>query len=226
MTSRIRTHLTYANVVASLALFLVLAGGTAVAASTFVSKSSQLRNGVVTNAKVRKGTLAADRLTRKARASLRGQRGLRGLPGTPGAPGAAGAPGAPGTPGPAGPSNAFSQMLSNTVNLKNVPSTIVASIQVPAGHYVISGSASLDNAEAAAGQIVCKLSGPAGTIPGSFRKLGMGATGGALEVEGYAATVAIVAAAPATLELRCDSLGSDVFVEDRSLVAIKVGSLN
>ncbi len=76
-------HLSYANVVASMALFLVL-GGSAVAASAIIKKPSQLRNGVVTNKKVKKGTLAADRLSKKARAALKGASGPQGAPGPAG----------------------------------------------------------------------------------------------------------------------------------------------
>jgi hypothetical protein len=63
MRQRIRSHLTYANVIATLALFLVLSGGTAVAlngSNTVFSddivdgqvKSADIVNGAVTPAKV------------------------------------------------------------------------------------------------------------------------------------------------------------------------------
>src|SRR5436190_9643405 len=42
MRQRIRSHLTYANVVATLALFLVIAGGTAAAVTYVVSSNSQV----------------------------------------------------------------------------------------------------------------------------------------------------------------------------------------
>lgn len=55
-----RRHLTYANVASTLCLFLVLAGGTAIAASHLAKNSvgpRQLRPGAVTGAKVKDGSL-------------------------------------------------------------------------------------------------------------------------------------------------------------------------
>lgn len=82
-----RRNLSYANVVATLALALALAGGTAYAAQKFVSKPKQLARGVVTNGKVREGTLGADRLRPAAREELTGRQGPAGPEGAPGAPG-------------------------------------------------------------------------------------------------------------------------------------------
>ncbi|HEX6229225.1 MAG TPA: hypothetical protein VFZ41_07150, partial [Solirubrobacterales bacterium] len=88
-------HLTFSNVVASVALFCAL-GGTAIAAKTLITKPSQLRNGVVTNKKVKKGTLRVNRLHKSARRALRGSRGPRGEQGTQGPQGPQGPPGADG----------------------------------------------------------------------------------------------------------------------------------
>ncbi|HEY2717279.1 MAG TPA: hypothetical protein VGI73_13750 [Solirubrobacterales bacterium] len=82
--------LTYANVVASLALFLVLAGGTAFAAPQFEKESvgtSALKKEAVTPAK----------LSKKAKSTLTGPAGPKG---------ATGAQGAQGAQGPAGPAGA------------------------------------------------------------------------------------------------------------------------
>jgi hypothetical protein len=92
-----RKRFSYANVVATLALAIAIGGGTAFAAVT-ITKSSQLKNGVVTNLKVKKGTLAADRLSPAARAALKGNVGPAGPPGPSGNPGA---PGSSGSTAPA-----------------------------------------------------------------------------------------------------------------------------
>jgi len=58
---RLRGRLTYANVTATLALFLVLAGGSAIAAKQVLPKNSvgtpQLKNGAVTGAKIKDGSV-------------------------------------------------------------------------------------------------------------------------------------------------------------------------
>lgn len=63
---RLRAHLTYANVVATLALFLVLAGGTAFAAKNLLPKNSvgtkQLKNGAVTGAKLKDGSVTGAKI--------------------------------------------------------------------------------------------------------------------------------------------------------------------
>jgi hypothetical protein len=63
---RIRGKLTYSNVVASLALFLVLAGGTAVAAKQMLPKNSvgtnQIKKGAVASAKLKNGSVTAGKL--------------------------------------------------------------------------------------------------------------------------------------------------------------------
>jgi hypothetical protein len=63
---RIRGKLTYSNVVATLALFLVLAGGSAFAAKQILPKNSvgtkQIKNGAVAAAKLKKGSVTAGKL--------------------------------------------------------------------------------------------------------------------------------------------------------------------
>lgn len=63
---RLHAHLTYANVVATLALFIALAGGTAFAAKNLLPKNSvgtkQLKNGSVTGAKVKDGSITSSKI--------------------------------------------------------------------------------------------------------------------------------------------------------------------
>jgi hypothetical protein len=85
--NRLRGHLTYANVVSTLCLFLLLGGGAAVAVTTVLPKNSvgakQLKAGAVTPVK----------LSTASKASLTGPQGP---------PGAVGPKGAPGQPGESG----------------------------------------------------------------------------------------------------------------------------
>lgn len=62
---RLRSQLTYANVVATLALFLVVAGGSALAASRLANNSvgaKQIKKEAITAAKIRKGAVTGSKI--------------------------------------------------------------------------------------------------------------------------------------------------------------------
>ena len=96
---RIRGKLTYANVMVTILAFIVLAGGSAFAATEMLPKNSvgpkQLRKGSVTTTKIAKSTL-------KALVGPTGARGPAGPSGPQGAAGTAGPAGPAGLAGPAG----------------------------------------------------------------------------------------------------------------------------
>jgi hypothetical protein len=99
----IRSRLTYANVVASIALFVALGGG-AYAAIKLPAGSvgtEQIRKSAVRSAQVRNHSLLAADF--KLGQLPTGPRGAQGAPGPQGAPGSQGAPGAQGATGPIGP---------------------------------------------------------------------------------------------------------------------------
>jgi hypothetical protein len=89
MHERPRPRLTYANVIATLALFLALGGGAAYAASTLGKNTvgaKQLKKNAVTGAKVKDRSLSAgDFKAGQLPAGERGPQGVRGAPGAPGA---------------------------------------------------------------------------------------------------------------------------------------------
>ena len=91
-------RLTYANVVATLALFLALTGGSALAASKLIT-GSQIAKGTITGANVKNGSLLSKDFKK-------GQ-----LP--KGATGATGAAGAAGATGPAGSAVAYATVVVN-----------------------------------------------------------------------------------------------------------------
>jgi hypothetical protein len=95
MLERLRPRLTYANVIATLALFLALGGGAAFAAATLGKNTvgtKQLKRNAVTGAKVKNGSLAAEDFgTGQLPAAARGPMGERGPAGERGQQGAPGA---------------------------------------------------------------------------------------------------------------------------------------
>jgi hypothetical protein len=102
-------HLTYANVMATVAVFLALGGG-AIAATSIVGETSAPRTTKFSACVKRSGAMRmvsqrtrCKRRERKITWNQAGQVGPVGPAGTPGAPGAPGAPGPPGPQGPGGP---------------------------------------------------------------------------------------------------------------------------
>ncbi len=106
-----RKLLSYANVVSTLALLLVLAGGTAYAADHYlITKTSQIKPSVLKQ--------------------------LKGRAGTAGTPGAAGATG---PTGPAGISN-YTQVVGSTVSNPTGDQDVAVAL-CPAGESVLGGGA-------------------------------------------------------------------------------------
>jgi len=106
----LRSKLTYANVISTLCLFLVLGGSAAVAESQLANNSvgaKQIKNGAITGAKIKKASIEATKLTALAISTLKGQKGAKGATGAKGAAGAKGERGAIGPQGPQGPTGTF-----------------------------------------------------------------------------------------------------------------------
>jgi hypothetical protein len=123
--------LTYANVMATIAVFLVLAGGTALAATQMLPKnsvgSSQLKKGAVTPAKLSK----ASKATLVGPTGAAGQRGAQGPTGDQGDRGEV---------GPIGPSTiyaGFHDGQKQITALLPAMSTVVTLKGLPAGDYAI-----------------------------------------------------------------------------------------
>jgi hypothetical protein len=122
MLSRLRSRLTYANVVATLALFIAL-GGSSYAALQLPKGSvggKQLRKNAVTTKKVKPGSLLLSDFNRSQRALLVGPQGPQGPQGPPGAIGAQGTQGIQGPfgePGAAGATNVTVRRVDGTVGI-------------------------------------------------------------------------------------------------------------
>jgi hypothetical protein len=113
-----RHHLTYANMMATIAVFIALGGGAFAAVSSIAGP-----DGVIHGCYGKqKGNLRVIRVGGKCGKGEKaisfnqvGRRGLSGLQGVPGTPGAPGSPGATGERGPQGPgATSFSMTLEQT----------------------------------------------------------------------------------------------------------------
>jgi hypothetical protein len=121
----LRCRLTYANVIATLAMFLALGGATAFAASQLGKNSvgsKQLKKNSVTAAKIKNGAVTQAKIATSAQTAMMGARGPVGPQGANGPVGPQGAKGDP------GPSNAYyAHGLAPAVT------------GLPAGDYVVYG---------------------------------------------------------------------------------------
>lgn len=128
--NRSRGKFTYSNVVATLALFLALAGGTAFAASQFGKESIGTRA-------LMKEAVTPLKLSKKAKATLVG---------APGAKGATGAQGPKGETGAPGSALAYARIEADgtldTAHSKNVASSFHPAVN---GLYCITPSVSVSN---------------------------------------------------------------------------------
>ena len=130
MLARLRCCLSYANVMATIAVFVALGGG-AYAVVTLPANSvgsRQLKNSAVTPKKVARATI-------KLFKGQKGARGPKGDQGTQGGQGVQGPPGVQGIQGPIGPSNVY--FTSST--------TVGAELTLPAGDYWIEGQCDFSN---------------------------------------------------------------------------------
>ena len=113
----LRSKLTYANVISTVCLFLIL-GGSAYAATQLPKNSvgtRQIKNGAISGPKIKRGSIEAIKLTALAQSTLQGAKGPRGPKGATGAKGATGGKGdrgAAGPPGPSGNPGAYATVLS------------------------------------------------------------------------------------------------------------------
>jgi hypothetical protein len=142
---------------------LAVTGTTATAATLITGK--QIKNGSVTRADIKNGSLGAGELTRAARASLRGQKGTNGTNGTNGSNGLNGTPGAKGDKGDRGPSNAFATRVADDIVIDGpTDSREVIGGTLPAGSYVITAKVVVENNGPADDRPLCRL----GVMRGEF----------------------------------------------------------
>src|SRR4051794_7969218 len=144
----IRPHLTYANVMATIAVFVALGGG-AYAAIKLPKNSvgtAQLKKNAVTGAKVKDGSLIAkDFKAGQLPVGAQGAKGDKGDPGAPGAPGTAGTAGTNGTNGTDGLAGKDGANAATNVVVHRVIQGVVAAtpgtatVNCANGEHLVSG---------------------------------------------------------------------------------------
>jgi len=152
--SKLRNRLTYANLMATVAVFIALGGGAyAISVGKNTIKSKHIKDGQVSSADVRDNDLIGtdiDEDTLQLRAGPAGPRGPKGDTGNPGVEGAAGPEGAPGPQGVQGAqgnpglSNVEQVQATSTVTGSQSPKSMT--VNCPAGKVVVGSGGFLGGA--------------------------------------------------------------------------------
>lgn len=222
----------YANVASTLALVVAL-GGTSYAAVAIPKNSigsQEIANSSITSKDVKNGALkAADFKAGQLPSGTGGTQGPVGPvgpAGPQGPAGAQGAQGAQGVQGPMGPSHGYRAAPPDAALLFwNTVDQTVATLNLPAGTYVLSAKVMGDNSSAADPAVIsCDLRVNGSTIDGSgFIKVENTAGADRAYIP-LAGTATIAADGAATLV--CDSDTSTGTWSDRVITAVQVGAVN
>ena len=151
-------RLSYANVVATLALFLALGGGAYAAFKLPKASvgSRELKSAAVTPSKVARATIA----------QFKGQKGDPGPAGPQGPQGPQGSAGPPGPAGQSGPPGDRGPSTADTVTAGNVSigttDTILAGVEPDSGDYLLSGGVIFHNSSGATRTVTCTGGGRGG----------------------------------------------------------------
>lgn len=224
---RLRRRLSYANVLSSICLFVVLSGGAYAAARVSLPRRSvgtaQIKAGAVRSRQVKNGSLLArDFKAGQLRA------GPRGAQGPAGPQGAQGAPGPQGVPGPVGPSEAFHATAATgpgDIALSPGWTTVLALTLAP-GDYVLSANVVASDQSTTTGSYVrCALFSDTDFLGADNYPVFL-APGGmqAIPLQG----VRVITGSSSTQLLQCRK-NANVTVtigEDPELTAIRVGAVS
>lgn len=211
----------YANVASTLALVVAL-GGTSYAAVAIPKNSvgsPQIINSSVKSKDVKNGSLKG--VDFKAGEIPAGAQGPAGP---------AGPAGAVGPQGPVGPSNGYVvDTGADILNWNLTPGTFttVATLNLPAGSYVLTGKVLTNNNEAAGtvAETVCRLS-LNGVVDSGTEYLPTGASADGAD-RGYIVVAgAKTIAAPAAAAIECRTNQDSGNYLNRVITAVKVGSIN
>ena len=208
-----RRHLSYANVVATLALVFAMTGGAIAAKHYLINSTSQI------NPKVLKKLRGAN-----GKAGPAGQTGQAGKEGAPGKVGAAG------KDGERGPAEAFTaQATSVGFPIATGAAEVVAEKNLGVGDYTFVGTVMPHNESAAATEAECVLleqpSGGGGTNVFDETLTTLEAKGKAGARHGLALSGALALAHEARVSIACKTPSTEGKYEAAWLTATEVGSL-
>jgi hypothetical protein len=231
--SKVRSRLTYANVAASVALFIAL-GGTSYAVATGSIDSREIKNNSVRGADVRNSSLSgADvRNNKLTGADVRNDRLTGGdvLESSLGKVPSAGAADTANTANSATVAGTVLQTFRD--DSVSAPATTpgqnwtLLSATAPAGSYALTGKATLDNADAAAVEIRCFMR--VGSTVLDRANIGLGPQPGDEDIAPFTVTSVHSSAEPFTVVLECTNQGNDpgdTAAQDRKIVAHPVAGV-
>lgn len=184
-----------------------------VIALCFAVAGSAVAGSLITSKQIKNGTIQLTDISSKAKKSLKGSAGP------------AGAAGARGDTGARGPSHAFSASKAASVNV-TATSTVVASLDLPAGSYVITAKARMFNGDAV-NPVMGNCSLAAGSDSDSIQ-FGIDTSSTLFIAHTEVSTVAHTFDAPGTINWTCNKsggAGTSFAAGDRRITAIQVESL-
>src|SRR3954453_15476173 len=155
MPARRRAQLSYANVMSTIAVFVVL-GGSAYAATKLPKNSvgtKQIKNGAVTKAKLAKNVKTTGPAGPQGPGGAKGDKGDTGQPGAAGTNGTNGTNGQDGKPGDTGPRGPSDVLVFNGVDAANLTNTgdgssLLGGLPLVSGKNLLTGRVVLTNTAA------------------------------------------------------------------------------
>jgi hypothetical protein len=201
---RLFAHLSYANVMATLALFIAL-GGTAVAGTRMLLTGANVQDHSLTGADIKNGSVGANVLSRLAIRELTGAKGKRGPTGAAGPAGAAGPQGPQGAQGPAG-TGVTTTRVGGTDQQNYADLTPLASYILPlSGDYVVFTNLTVHNTGASDEYLNCgyRFNGVLNGASGVSTTAGDTTTGTSAGV--------VTADGPTTVEFVCQGGGATTY---------------
>jgi hypothetical protein len=154
-----------------------------------------------------------------------GAQGPQGDPGATGAIGPQGIQGIQGPVGPAGPSGdtpAWFSFLSASIAVPNGSPVVVNTLNLDAGSYVFTAKTSLTKAGGGNDTVACGLQNTTTAAVWDVVVVGVTNTRPDQAIVHYAATLS----GPSTIEMLCQGSAGGYTASNRSMTAIKVGSIN